>query len=97
MKDFLKTTLAVICGTLLTSALFFFVVAGFFGSLLAFSESTPVLPKSGVLVVDMSKIVLSEQIRYHPLGAAISAPSVYGMPSVPSTPQLQTRESNTYI
>ena len=58
MKDFLKTTLAVICGTLLTSALFFFVVAGFFGSLLAFSESTPVLPKSGVLVVDMSKIVL---------------------------------------
>ena len=63
MKDFLKTTLAVICGTLLTSALFFFVVAGFFGSLLAFSESTPVLPKSGVLVVDMSKIVLSEQTK----------------------------------
>lgn len=63
MKDFLKTTLAVICGTLLTSALFFFVVAGFFGSLLAFSESTPVLPQSGVLVVDMSKIVLSEQTK----------------------------------
>lgn len=63
MKDFLKTTLAVICGTLLTSALFFFVVAGFFGSLLAFSESTPILPKSGVLVVDMSKIVLSEQTK----------------------------------
>lgn len=63
MKDFLKTTLAVICGTLLTSALFFFLVAGFFGSLLAFSESTPILPKSGVLVVDMSKIVLSEQTK----------------------------------
>lgn len=63
MKDFLKTTLAVICGTLLTSALFFFVVVGFFGSLLAFSESTPILPKSGVLVVDMSKIVLSEQTK----------------------------------
>lgn len=63
MKDFLKTTLAVICGTLLTSALLFFLVAGFFGSLLAFSESTPILPKSGVLVVDMSKIVLSEQTK----------------------------------
>lgn len=63
MKDFLKTTLAVICGTLLTSALFFFVVAGFFGSLLAFSESAPVIPQSGVLVVDMSKIVLSEQTK----------------------------------
>ena len=63
MKEFLKTTLAVICGILVTSVLFLFVVAGFFGSLLAFGESTPVLPKSGVLVVDMSKIVLSEQTQ----------------------------------
>ncbi|HBH21687.1 MAG TPA: hypothetical protein DDX33_07045 [Rikenellaceae bacterium] len=67
MKEFLKTTLAVICGILVTSVLFLFVVAGFFGSLLAFGESTPVLPKSGVLVVDMSKIVLSEQTQYLPI------------------------------
>lgn len=61
MKEFLKTTLAVICGILVTTVVLFFIMAGIFGSMLTLGSSTPSIPKQGVLKIDMSRIVLGEQ------------------------------------
>ena len=62
MKDFWKMLLAVICGLLL----FGFITLFIFGSALSASMSatqgkTPVLPREGVLALDMSTFVLAEQ------------------------------------
>ena len=61
MKEFLKTTLAVICGILVTTVVLFFIMAGIFGSMLTLGSYTPSIPKQGVLKIDMSRIVLGEQ------------------------------------
>ena len=61
MKDFLKMTLAVICGLVVTTVILCIIGFGTLGALLAAGSSTPVLPKEGVLTLDMSKIVLAEQ------------------------------------
>lgn len=63
MKDFLKITAAVICGFIIVTVIMFILGFGFLGALLAAGSSTPVLPKSGILTVDMSKIVLGEQSK----------------------------------
>lgn len=55
MKKFLKMVLAVICGILILDLLLIAVFAG-----LA-TPSTPPVPTEGVLRIDMSKIVISEQ------------------------------------
>lgn len=60
MKNFIKTTLAVVCGFVLTFILCMFVLGGMFSALLS-SDETPVLPKEGVLVVNMSQFTLGEQ------------------------------------
>ena len=62
MKDFWKMLLAVVCGLLL----FGFITMFIFGSALSASMSatqgkTPVLPREGVLAVDMSTFTLAEQ------------------------------------
>ncbi|MBR5905536.1 MAG: signal peptide peptidase SppA [Bacteroidales bacterium] len=57
MKNFLKMVLAVICGILLLNLL---IVAVFSG--LA-TPSKPTVPAEGVLRIDMSKIVISEQTQ----------------------------------
>ena len=57
MKKFLKMVLAVICGILILNLLIIAVFAG-----LA-TPSTPKVPSEGVLRIDMSKIVLSEQTQ----------------------------------
>lgn len=61
MKDFLKMTLAVICGIVITTAILCIIGFGAIGALLMAGSSTPVLPKSGVLTIDMSKTVFAEQ------------------------------------
>ena len=61
MKQFLKSVLAVVCGTLVTLILLFVVCFAFFGALLSAASSTPILPKQGVLCIDMSKTVIAEQ------------------------------------
>ncbi|MBR3075810.1 MAG: S49 family peptidase, partial [Bacteroidales bacterium] len=55
MKKFLKMVLAVICGILLLDLLIIAIFSG-----LA-TPSSPALPSEGVLRIDMSKIVISEQ------------------------------------
>ena len=57
MKKFLKMVLAVICGILLLNIIIIAIFAG-----LA-TPSTPSVPSEGVLRIDMSKLVISEQTR----------------------------------
>ncbi len=61
MKDFVKMTLAVVCGLLIMAVISFILGFGMIGALIAAGSSTPVIPKSGVLVMDMSGFVLAEQ------------------------------------
>ena len=70
MKDFLKMVLAVICGLLLASiisSLFLFGCAG----AMAGSGSKPVLPRTGVLKMDLSKVAFSEQVTEQPDFASV--------------------------
>lgn len=61
MKDFLKMLLAVICGLILAGFLFFMLMAGFIGAAASLGGGAkPVLPKSGVLAIDMSGFILTE-------------------------------------
>lgn len=60
MKDFVKMTLAVVCGLLVVSIIGWILMLGLIGAA-AVSGSQPSLPKSGVLKIDMSKVVLDEQ------------------------------------
>lgn len=62
MKEFVKMVCAVICGLIVMSFLGFFMFVGCAGSMaLAGSGSEPVLPRTGVLKMDLSTIALSEQ------------------------------------
>ena len=61
MKEFFKMVLAVICGLIIAGVICFILGIGFVSSLAAAGSASPVLPKSGVMVVDMSKINITEQ------------------------------------
>lgn len=63
MKEFLKMTLAVLCGLFIMgilSSVMFFSRAGALASL---GSSTPVMPRSGVLNMDLGKVVMTEQTQ----------------------------------
>ena len=75
MKNFLKMTLAVVCGILLT-VFILFMVMGSFISAIGNAEANTALPKSGVLEIDMSSFILGEQnAEVNPV-AAIQGASV---------------------
>ena len=61
MKDFVKMTLATIAGLFLFGFVAMFLMIAVVGSLAAVGNSQPVMPREGVLTIDMSKIILSEQ------------------------------------
>ena len=61
MKDFTRTLLAVICGLFIMGVIGFMVFMGTLGSMASMSSTQPVLPKSGALTMDMSKMVIHEQ------------------------------------
>lgn len=61
MKDFIKTTLAVVTGLFIAFFVGIFVLGGIIGSIAAGSSGAPALPKSGVLTIDMSEVVIAEQ------------------------------------
>lgn len=63
MKDFIKMTLAVICGLFIMGIIGSFLFFGFVGALASLGSSTPVLPRSGVLDMNLSKISLTEQTQ----------------------------------
>ena len=60
MKDFLKMLCAVVCGLLLTGCLGLFLFVGCVGTLVS-SDSQPVMPRSGVLNLDLADVVFGEQ------------------------------------
>ncbi len=64
-KEFVKWVLAVLCGLFvwgIVKAVFFIMMIGSVGaSASATGSSAPALPKEGVLEMDMSKLVISEQ------------------------------------
>ena len=71
MKDFVKMVLAVVCGFFLIGIICFILSIGMLGSLAAAGSSKPVLPKSGVLKIDLGEIVLAEQSQEsNPFGGA---------------------------
>ncbi len=61
MKDFVKMTLAVVCGLIIMVVIAFLLGFGMLGALIASGSGTPMIPKSGVLVMDMSSFMLGEQ------------------------------------
>ena len=71
MKEFVKTTLAVICGIVVIRIIGFIFMLMMFGSALA--GSTTVLPRTGVLDVDMSAFTLAEQTEESPMPTSLAA------------------------
>ena len=63
MKDFVKMVLAVLCGLILMGIICFILTFGMIGSMAAAGNSKPVLPKSGVLKIDLGKIAIGEQTQ----------------------------------
>lgn len=61
MKDFIKMTLAVLCGLFIMGFLGFFLMMGFIGAVASVGNTTPSIPRSGVLHIDMSRLAVSEQ------------------------------------
>ncbi len=62
MKNFVKVTLAVMCGIFIMNIIGVIVLLMFMGSAIsAVGSSAPVLPRNGVLKMDMSKISIVEQ------------------------------------
>ena len=79
MKDFVKMVLAVICGFLLINIIGFILMMGFVGAAAAAGSSKTVLPKSGVLRIDLSKVALGEQSQdANPLGGMDAASLLSG-------------------
>lgn len=71
MKDFVKMTLAVICGLFIMAVIGFFLFFGMIGALASAGSSSPVLPREGILDVNLSDFTLGEQ-------------SMEGMPDITS-------------
>lgn len=61
MKEFLKTTLAVIVGFFVVNIVMTLFAFALIGSLAALGSSKPVMPRSAVLTLDMSTFMLTEQ------------------------------------
>ena len=61
MKDFVKMTLAAILGCIIVGAILMFMTFGIIGSLASLGNTQPVMPREGILTVDMSRITLTEQ------------------------------------
>ena len=63
MKEFVKMVLAVICGILILGIVSFFLTFAMIGAMAAAGGGKPVLPKSGVLSLDLSKVQIAEQTQ----------------------------------
>lgn len=63
MKEFVKMTLAVIAGLFLFGFVAMFMMIAMVGALAAVGESQPVMPREGVLQINMSTMTLSEQTK----------------------------------
>lgn len=73
MKHFLKTVLAVICGLFIANIIGLVLFFGFIGALSAGGSKAPVMPKEGVLYMDMAGLAIAEQAAADDPLAALSA------------------------
>ena len=73
MKDFVKMTLATVAGLLIFGFVSMFISIGFIGAIAASSEKQTVLPREGVLKIDMSAFALSEQTMEDDILATLQA------------------------
>ena len=82
MKDFVKMTLAVICGIIIITALGWVLMIGAVGAM-AVSGGGTSLPKEGVLKIDMSKVTLGEQGEEANPFSSLSVPTGFFSVSLP--------------
>lgn len=73
MKDFVKMTLATLAGLLLFGFVSTFISIALIGAIAASSEKQTVLPREGVLKIDMSTFILSDQTKEDDIIATIQA------------------------
>ncbi len=63
MKSFVKMTLATIVGLIAFNVAALFLMFAILGAVASFGESQPVMPREGVLQIDMSTMTLAEQTK----------------------------------
>lgn len=63
MKDFIKMTLATLAGLFIFGIAAMFIFIGFIGAMATLGDSQPVMPREGVLQIDMSSMTLTEQTQ----------------------------------
>lgn len=63
MKEFIKMTLATLTGLFLFGIVAIFLMIGTLGAVAALGEKQPVMPAQGILKIDMSSMILSEQTK----------------------------------
>ncbi len=63
MKEYIKMTLATLTGLFLFGFLAIFLMIGTLGAVAALGEKQPVMPAQGILKIDMSTMMLSEQTK----------------------------------
>ena len=63
MKEFVKMTLATIAGLFIFGFVAMFLAFAMIGALAAVGDSQPVMPREGILTVDMSTFMLAEQTK----------------------------------
>lgn len=63
MKDFVKMTLATLLGLLIFGVLSLFFTGAMIGALASLGDTAPVMPREGILKMDMSEITISEQTQ----------------------------------
>lgn len=73
MKDFVKMTLATIAGLFIFGFVAMFLMLAIVGSVAALGDSQPVMPRQGLLKIDMSTFALAEQTKEADPFQAISA------------------------
>ncbi len=61
MKSFVKMTLATIAGLFIFGIVAFFLMISFVGALASLGETQPVMPREGVLQINMASMTLAEQ------------------------------------
>jgi len=75
MKEFIKWVLAVLCGLfvwgIVKTIMFFMMVGSIAGAAMSGNGKSVVLPKEGVLTMDMSTLVISEQTQEPDLMSSI--------------------------
>ena len=82
MKEFVKMMLAVICAFIVMQLVGFFLLFVMMGSMIALGGGKTVLPREGVLDIDMEQFTLGEQTQDESFSANLS---MFGMGSVGPT------------